>query len=112
MGQLVESPAAIALRRGLLVSPAADLSLSRDGHALYTRHQHEKSVALHLEQNAMQRNLFIRTGDRIRVPLAGVEGIVIRVKDSMHIVLSVEILCRSVAIDVNEAIVEHMPAES
>ena len=52
---------------------------------------------------------FLRCGERVRVhtgPLTGIEGIVIRKKDSLRLVLSVEMLGRSVAVDVDEAHVE------
>lgn len=52
---------------------------------------------------------FLRRGERARIhtgPLAGIEGIVVRKKDSLSLVLSVELLGRSVAIDVDEADVE------
>lgn len=189
MSHLVESPAAIAFGCSPPLDGNADLSLAGDWHAIYTRHQHEKSVALHLEQmgiqvflplyretrrwsdrrkqvvlplfpsyvffsgglerklqilntpgvcslvasggkiavipalelHAIQRatnnsrsvepHPFVQSGDRIRVhsgPLAGMQGIVARVKDSMRIVLSVQTLCRCVAVEVDEAIVEHV----
>ena len=75
-----------------------------------------------LELHAIQRAVgasfsvephpFVQSGDRIRVhsgPLTGLEGIVARVKDSMRIVLSVQTLCRSVAVEVDEAIIERIP---
>jgi transcription antitermination factor NusG len=55
---------------------------------------------------------FLQTGSRVRVhggPLTGLEGIVARKKESFRIVLSVEILCRSVAVEVDEALVELVP---
>lgn len=184
-------PAAIALGQTSLPTPAGDISASGDWHAIYTRHQHERSVALHLQQlgievflplyrethrwsdrrkqvvlplipcyvffsgglqqrlqilntpgvcslvssggkiaviplvelQALQRTMssnlpvrphpFVQAGDRIRVrsgPLAGLEGIVIRVKDSLRIVLSIQTLCRSVAVEVDEAAVDRIPA--
>lgn len=165
-------------------------SPATDWHALYTRHQHEKSVASYLEQIGIQVFLplsrevhrwsdrrkeivrplfpcyvffsgglerriqivntpgvcslvvsggkiavipaaeldairravigalrvephpFVYSGDRIRVhsgPLAGLEGIVARVKDSTRIVLSVQTLCRSIAIEVDETVIERLP---
>lgn len=187
---MIESPAVMALDRSAPLNPAPGLPLSGDWHALYTRHQHEKSVALHLEQmgiqvflplyraihrwsdrrkqvvlpllpcyvffsgglerklpilntpgvcslvasggriavipavelNAIQQAIkagcpvepcpFIHSGDRIRVrsgPLAGLNGIVLRVKDSMRIVLSVKTLCHSIAVEVDEADIERIP---
>lgn len=49
---------------------------------------------------------FVKSGERVRVcsgPLAGVEGVVTRRRDSLRLVLSVETLCRSVSIEVDEA---------
>ena len=54
---------------------------------------------------------FVQCGERIRVrsgPLAGVEGIVMRRKDSVRLVLSVDMLCRSVAVEIDEAHVERV----
>lgn len=55
---------------------------------------------------------YLRSGVRVRVrsgPLAGIEGFVTRRKDSFRIVLSVDTLCRSVAVEVDEAMVEALP---
>lgn len=167
----------------------ATLASSANWYALYTRHQHEKAVARHLEQmgfevflplyrevhqwkdrrksvvlplfpcyvffsgdlgrrfeilntpgvfslvctgakagiipaaelDAVRRAMtnplslephpFLQCGQRIRVhsgPLAGIEGIVVRKKDSLRIVISVEMLRRSVSIEVKEAVVERV----
>jgi transcription antitermination factor NusG len=47
---------------------------------------------------------FLNEGDRARIvrgPLSGVEGILVRVKSEWRIVLSVEVLCRSVAVEID-----------
>jgi transcription antitermination factor NusG len=47
---------------------------------------------------------FLNAGDRVRVvhgPLSGVEGLLIRKKDALRLVLSVEILGRSAAVEVD-----------
>jgi transcription antitermination factor NusG len=54
---------------------------------------------------------YLQCGERIRVlsgPLTGVEGIVARRKDALRIVLSVEMLARSVAVEIDEALVERV----
>lgn len=54
---------------------------------------------------------FLRSGDRVRVckgPLAGIEGVVSRFRDCTRIVLSVETLCRSVAVEVDEGLIERV----
>lgn len=52
---------------------------------------------------------YLKIGRRVRVrsgPLAGMEGILVRRKDGFRLVLSIELIMRSVAIDVDEADVE------
>ncbi len=52
---------------------------------------------------------YLKCGDRVRVvagPLAGVEGILVRKKDQFRLILSVELLHRSIALEVDEALVE------
>ena len=49
---------------------------------------------------------FLKVGQRVRVkhgPLAGVEGILVRKKDNLRLVLSVDLLMRSVAVEVQAA---------
>jgi len=52
---------------------------------------------------------FLRCGDRVRVksgPLEGIEGILVRKKNSFRLVLSVELLQKSVAVEVDVSMVE------
>jgi transcription antitermination factor NusG len=54
---------------------------------------------------------FMKCGDRVRVksgPLAGIEGILFRRKDQFKLILSVELLHRSIAVEVDGAAVEPM----
>ena len=47
---------------------------------------------------------FLKAGDRVRVergPLKGVEGLLIRVKESLRLVVGVELLQRSIAVEVD-----------
>jgi transcription termination/antitermination protein NusG len=57
---------------------------------------------------------FLNTGDRLRIksgPLAGTEGILTRKKDVYRLVLSVEMLGRSAAVEIDAAVVERtLPA--
>lgn len=57
---------------------------------------------------------YMECGDRVRVvsgPLAGVEGIVARRKDALRIVLSIQMLARSIAVEIDESVVERISAE-
>lgn len=56
---------------------------------------------------------FLKSGDRVRVkygPIAGVEGILLRQKNLARLVLSVEILGKSAAVEVDAAHVERITA--
>ena len=54
---------------------------------------------------------FLRFGDRVRIrsgPLEGIEGILVRKKRSVRLVLSVELLEKSVAVEVDAFLVERV----
>jgi len=55
---------------------------------------------------------FLKCGDRVRIksgPLAGIEGILVRKTRGFRLVLSVEMLSKSAAVEVDVAIVERLP---
>jgi len=54
---------------------------------------------------------FLRCGDRVRVthgPLEGIEGILLRKKNAYRLVLSMEMLKKSVAVEIDASIVERV----
>jgi len=58
---------------------------------------------------------YLTAGRRVRVksgPLNGMEGIVVRRKNKVRFVLSVELIRRAVAVELDGAELEHLPAES
>jgi transcription antitermination factor NusG len=58
---------------------------------------------------------FLKSGDWVRVkhgPIAGVEGILLRQKNVARLVLSVEMLGKSAAVEVDAADVERIPAKA
>jgi transcription antitermination factor NusG len=62
-------------------------------------------------ENSMEvePNPFLRRGDRVRVthgPLEGIEGILLRKKNAFRLVLSVEMLMKSVAVEIDASMVE------
>ena len=49
---------------------------------------------------------FLKVGQRVRIrhgPLAGVEGILVRKKDNLRLVLSIDLQMRSVTVEVQAA---------
>ena len=60
---------------------------------------------------AMEPHPYLRVGKRIRVrrgPLQGLEGIIVRVKDRCRLVFSIDLIMRSVAVEVDEDEVEFL----
>jgi transcription antitermination factor NusG len=60
----------------------------------------------------IQKHPFIKCGDRVRIksgPLEGIEGILVRNKSAYRLVLSVEMLARSAAVEVDVNMVERVP---
>jgi len=57
----------------------------------------------------MEPHPYLRTGRRVRLrrgPMTGLEGILLRRKEGVRLVVSIEILMRSVAVEVDESDVE------
>jgi transcription termination/antitermination protein NusG len=69
-----------------------------------------ESLREKLAKNArMEPHPYLRVGRRVRVhsgSVAGLEGILVRRKDKFRLVLSIELIQRSVAVEVDEADVE------
>jgi transcription antitermination factor NusG len=56
---------------------------------------------------------FLKCGDRVRVcvgPLAGAEGILVKVKNRYRVVVSVELLQKAVAVEVDHSVLERVGA--
>jgi transcription antitermination factor NusG len=63
--------------------------------------------------SGVESHPFLNAGDRVRIvagPLAGVEGILIRRKQLCRLVLTIETIMRSVAVEVSEFDIEIVPA--
>ena len=75
--------------------------------------QHEIDAVRRLVEGPLpvQKHPFIRCGDRVRIksgPLEGIEGILVRSKSAYRLVLSVEMLARSAAVEVDVSMVERV----
>ncbi len=75
--------------------------------------QHEIDAVRRLVESPLrvQKHPFIKCGDRVRIksgPLEGIEGILVRSKSAYRLVLSVEMLARSAAVEVDVSMVERI----
>ncbi len=75
--------------------------------------QHEIEAVRRLIESPLrvQKHPFIKCGDRVRIksgPLEGIEGILVRSKSAYRLVLSVEMLARSAAVEVDVNMVERV----
>jgi transcription antitermination factor NusG len=64
---------------------------------------------------AVEPHPFLRCGDRARVtrgPLEGIEGTLLRKKNALRLVLSVEMLMKSVAVEIDASMVERISARN
>lgn len=62
----------------------------------------------------MEPHPFLKYGDTVRIksgPLAGLEGFVSRKKDAFRLVLSVEMLGRSAAVEIDGSVLERVPSQ-
>lgn len=91
----------------ILNVPGVYFLLGSDGKAAVIPQAELEAVRRALESELpVEPHPFVKSGERVRVcsgPLAGVEGVVTRRRDSLRLVLSVDTLCRSVAVEVDEA---------
>jgi transcription antitermination factor NusG len=58
---------------------------------------------------------FLKEGDRVRIksgPLVGLEGIVSRMKDALRLVVTVQLLGRSAAVEIDECMIERIGSSS
>ena len=106
----------IARRLDLLSTPGVNYVLSAGGQPAQIAEHEVRAIRQAVETTlAVEPCPFLRCGDRVRVisgPLAGIEGSLIRKKTSFRLVLSVSLLERSVAVEVDSVDVERLPARN
>lgn len=97
--------------RPLLVTTPGVIGILRFGNipAIVSQQEIEAIRAVIQSGASAEPWPYLREGQRVRVnrgALAGVEGILIRTKSDWRVVLSVEVLCRSVAVEIYREWVE------
>ena len=96
----------------VVTTPGIVSILSVNGETAIIPESEIESVRTAIERgNRVEPHPFLRRGDRVRVisgPLLGLEGILVRKKNLYRLVLSVEILERSAAVEVDVSSVERV----
>jgi transcription antitermination factor NusG len=97
-------------RLPVLQAPGVLRFVTFQGHPAPLPDSELKSLAVGLAQSARtEPHPYLRRGRRVRVvrgPLANTEGILVRRKERFRLVLSIDLIMRSVMLDVDEADVE------
>jgi len=58
---------------------------------------------------------YLKIGDRVRVnrgPLAGVEGLLVNIRTNYRLVVSIDLLCRSIAVEIEAHWIDPIPGSS
>jgi transcription antitermination factor NusG len=115
-------PCYLFLRGGLdrklqvLTTPGIHMILYRGQHVATIPDQEIEAIQRTVEGSLrVEPHPFLRCGTRVRVtrgPLEGVEGILIRKKNLLRLILSVEMLAQSVAVEVHASDVEPCSPDS
>ena len=97
-------------RLDMLTTPGV-VSLLRSGDQIAVIPEEEIQAVRQILESRIQAepHPFLQCGDRVKVkfgPLAGIEGILVRKKDQFRLVLSVEALNRSIAVEIDGTAVE------
>jgi transcription antitermination factor NusG len=97
-------------RLQVLTAPGVVQIVSFDGKPAAIRESEIESLRQGLSRRSrFEPHPYLKVGRRVRVrsgPLSGMEGILLRRKDGFRLVLSIELIMRSVATEVDEADVE------
>jgi transcription antitermination factor NusG len=103
-------------RLDILSTPGVHSVVSSEGRPAPISEEEIEAIRRMIESKALiEPHPFLKTGDWIRVkagPLAGVEGILVRKKNQWRLVVSVELLQKSVAVEVDASSVERAPRRS
>jgi transcription antitermination factor NusG len=97
-------------RLQVITTPGIHMILSHGEHAAVIPENEIQAIRRTVEgPYRMEPHPFLRSGDRVRVTrgsLQGVEGILLRKKNQCRLVLSVDMLAKSVAVEINATDVE------
>jgi transcription antitermination factor NusG len=98
-------------RLAILTTPGVHGFVGFAGRAAAIPEQEIDAVRKAAQSATIEPHPFLKCGDRVRVtsgPLEGVEGVLVRKKNSLRLVLSLELLARSAAVEVDASAVERV----
>ena len=101
----------LAKRLAVLTTPGVHGFVGFAGHAAPIPENEIEAVRKAAQNATIEPHPFLKCGDRVRVisgPLEGVEGVLVRKKNSFRLVLSLELLARSAAVEVDASAVERV----
>ena len=97
-------------RLQIVTTPGVHMVLNHGDHAAVIPEYEIESIRRTVDGRCrMEPHPFIRCGDRVRVirgSLQGVEGILVRKKNQFRLILSVDMLAKSVAVEIDSADIE------
>lgn len=103
-------------RLDILRTPGVCWLVGNHGYATPIPQQEVEGVRIAFESPArLEPHPFLKYGDRVRVragPLAGIAGILIRTKNQYRVVLSLQLLKQSAAVEVDLAMIEPLPTKT
>ncbi len=105
--------ASIYERASVLRVPGVLGLASSSAHPLKISGEEIEALRTVVESLRATPHPYLNAGDRVRItsgPLAGMEGILIRRKQELRVVLSIEIIMRSIAVEVSELEIEAIHA--
>jgi transcription antitermination factor NusG len=106
----------LARKSQILTTPGVHMILHHGEDVAVIPEEQIQAIQKALESSSgVEPHPFLKCGSRVRVtrgPLEGVEGILIRKMYLCRLVLSVEMLAQSVAVEVNVSDVEHCTSQS
>ena len=105
-----------ARRLEVLTTPGVHMILSQGDHAAIIPEDEVEAIRRTVEGNhCVEPHPFLKCGQRVRVTrgsLSGVEGILVRKKNMFRLVLSVQMLAQSVAVEIDAGDVEPVSTQA
>ena len=106
----------VGRRLQVVTTPGVHMILNHGDHVAVIPEDESQAIRRTVEgPYRMEPHPFLRCGDRVRVirgSLQGVEGLLIRKKNQVRLVLSVDMLAKSVAVEIDAADVESVSEQA